>query len=70
MIRTYKAIVHIAASVMPGGEDPIASIREYLEHLNGIGMRVDSIQLDPPDQEIPSSIDKNDLVNLIENSMI
>jgi hypothetical protein len=69
VIRIYKAIVHIAASYT-GDKDPTPIICEYLEHLNGLGICVDSIELDPPDQEIPSSINKEDLMKLTENSMI
>ena len=70
MIRTYKAIVHIAASMVPGGKDPVGIIRGYLEHLSGLGIHVDSIQLDPPDQETPSAVDSDDLIKLTEHNTV
>jgi hypothetical protein len=69
MIRTYIATIHVAASVI-GGKDPTDTIRSYLEHLNGLGIHVDSIQLDPPEQEIPSTINQEDLIKLTENSIV
>ena len=65
MIRTYKAEIGIAVSMIPGEKDPEKIIRSFLEHLNGVSVHVDSIRLDPPDQEIPSSISQDDIARLL-----
>ena len=69
MIQTFKAEIHLAVSTF-AGQNSENSIREFLEHLSGLGIHVDSIKLDPPDQEIPSSVNQNDLTKLIKQNTI
>ena len=70
MIKTYQATISIAASVINKNKDPIEAICYYLENLGGLGIHVDSIQLNPSDQEIPSSVNQEDFIKLTKHNTV